>query len=52
MMDDVKPQLNRIEAMLKALIDALGYEQDDGPDDEFTLDGEPTGGERDPNQPL
>lgn len=47
----MKQQLDRIEAKLDALLDALAAE-DDGAAPAFDLDGELIGGERDQDQEL
>lgn len=44
-------QIDRIEAKLDALIEALAAE-DEGGGLEFDLDGNPLGGERDQDNPL
>ena len=45
-------QLDRIEAKLDALLEALADEGEDTEQCELTLDGEAVGGERDDSQPL
>jgi hypothetical protein len=45
-------QLDRIEAKLDALLDALADEGEEMEQPELTLDGEAVGGERDDTQPL
>lgn len=45
-------QLDRIEAKLDALLEALADEGEETEPDELTLDGEAVGGERDDSQPL
>ena len=49
-------QLDRIEAKLDALLEALAYEEEEKEEEDPaggpTLDGEYEGGERDQNQPL
>jgi len=45
-------QLDRIEAKLDALLDALADEGEEVERPELTLDGEAVGGERDDSQPL
>ncbi|CAB3653846.1 hypothetical protein LMG26685_02894 [Achromobacter mucicolens] len=47
-----EPQLDRIEAKLDALLDALADEGEEMEQPELTLDGEAVGGERDDSQPL
>ncbi len=46
------PQLDRIEAKLDALLEALEDEGEETEQRELTLDGEAVGGERDDSQPL
>lgn len=50
-MPDLSEQLNRIEAKLDALIDALAAEEE-GAEPAFDLDGDLIGGERDQDQEL
>lgn len=45
-------QLDRIEAKLDALLEALADEGEETEQRELTLDGEAVGGERDESQPL
>lgn len=45
-------QLDRIEAKLDALLEALADEGEETERRELTLDGEAVGGERDDSQPL
>lgn len=45
-------QLDRIEAKLDALLEALADEGEEMDQPELTLDGEAVGGERDDTQPL
>lgn len=45
-------QLDRIEAKLDALLEALADEGEETEQRELTLDGEAVGGERDDSQPL
>ncbi len=45
-------QLDRIEAKLDALIEALADEGEEIEQPELTLDGDMVGGERDDSQPL
>lgn len=45
-------QLDRIEAKLDALLDALADEGEETEQPQLTLDGEAVGGERDDSQPL
>lgn len=45
-------QLDRIEAKLDALLEALSDEGEEIEQPERTLDGEAVGGERDDSQPL
>lgn len=45
-------QLDRIEAKLDALLEALADEGEEIERPELTLDGEAVGGERDDSQPL
>lgn len=45
-------QLDRIEAKLDALLEALADEGEEIEKRELTLDGEAVGGERDDSQPL
>lgn len=45
-------QLDRIEAKLDALLEALADEGEEMEPRELTLDGEAVGGERDDSQPL
>ncbi|MCG7328046.1 hypothetical protein [Achromobacter sp. ACRQX] len=45
-------QLDRIEAKLDALLEALADEGEEMERPELTLDGEAVGGERDDSQPL
>lgn len=45
-------QLDRIEAKLDALLEALADEGEEIEQPELTLDGERVGGERDDSQPL
>jgi len=45
-------QLDRIEAKLDALLEALADEGEEMDRPELTLDGEALGGERDDSQPL
>lgn len=45
-------QLDRIEAKLDALLEALADEGEEMDQPELTLDGERVGGERDDSQPL
>lgn len=45
-------QLDRIEAKLDALLEALADEGEQMEQPELTLDGEAVGGERDDSQPL
>lgn len=45
-------QLDRIEAKLDALLEALADEGEETEQRELTLDGEAIGGERDDSQPL
>lgn len=48
MMDKtLKAQLDRIEAKLDALLDALAEEEDEGEPELLSLDGEYVGGDRD-----
>ena len=46
------PQLDRIEAKLDALLEALADEGEETEQPVLTLDGEAVGGERDDSQPL
>lgn len=48
----VVTQLDRIEAKLDALLEALADEGEEVEQRELTLDGESVGGERDESQPL
>lgn len=49
----IKPtQLDRIEAKLDALLEALADEGEEMDQPQLTLDGEAVGGERDNSQPL
>lgn len=50
--DTVPSQLDRIEAKLDALLEALADEGEEMDQAELTLDGEAVGGERDDTQPL
>lgn len=45
-------KLDRIEAKIDALLDALADEGEEMEQPELTLDGEAVGGERDDSQPL
>lgn len=45
-------QLDRIEAKLDALLEALADEGEEVEQRELTLDGQAVGGERDDSQPL
>lgn len=51
-LDRILENQARIEAKLDALLDALAYEQEEDEEPAVDLDGNPAGGERDPNQPL
>lgn len=44
-------QLDRIESLLTTLVESLAEEGEEG-QQEYTLDGEAVGGERDDSQPL
>lgn len=51
-MIEVRQQLDRIEAKLDALLEALADEVDDDDASQLTLDGRPAGGERDKGAAL
>lgn len=51
-MDAAPSQLDRIEAKLDALLEALADEGEEIERPELTLDGEAVGGDRDDSQPL
>jgi hypothetical protein len=44
-------QMDRIESLLMTLVESLADEREEG-QQEYTLDGEAVGGERDDSQPL
>lgn len=48
----IQEQLNRVEAKLDALLEALAEESDEQEETVFDLDGELVGGERDSLSPL